>query len=93
MRIMCNNPLATRYEICSIADYNPNLQSRNATLCKPTNRAYLIYAALQPLQNDKVTLICCDKEFKNFDKGIFTCNLPEGKDFGQIAAGDILVEY
>ena len=90
---MCNNPLATRYEIYSIADYNPNLQSRNATLCKPTNRAYLIYAALQPLQNDKVTLICCDKEFKKFDKSTFICFLPKGKNFSQIVAGDILVEY
>ena len=90
---MCNNPFATRYEICSIADYNLDLQSRNATLCKTTNIAHLIYAVLQPLQDDKVTFICCDKEFKNFDKGLFTCYLPEGKDFSQISKGDILVEY
>ena len=78
---MCNNPLASRYVICSIADYNPDLQSRNVTLCKITDKSVRIYAALQPLQQDKITLICCDKEFKDFDKEIFACYLPEGKVF------------
>ena len=90
---MCNDPLAPCYVICDIADYNPDYESRNATLCKYTDKHFYIYAAIQPLQKGEVTLICCDKDFKNFDKSILTCYLPKGKKFNQLSCGDILVEY
>lgn len=65
---MCSK-LPTEFIIRYIADYNPNLQSRNAIIQKRKNQKQQFYAIIQPMMakeaENEVTVLLCDQTYSS----------------------------
>lgn len=92
---MCNIN-HTEYLICYIADYNSQLSSRNAVICRRPDPDRKICAVIQPIMANgcpnEVTIMPMDSEFKNLISDPFICTLPTTKDFQTLSNNDILTD-
>lgn len=83
----------TEYLICQIADYT-QLESRNALICRLTDRDKKFCAIIQPIKAEdcpnEVAVLPMDCEFKNLISDPFVCMLPTTKDFQTLSNNDIL---
>ena len=90
---MCSK-LPTEFIIRYIADYNPNLQSRNAIIQKRKNQKQQFYAIIQPMMakeaENEVTVLLCDQTYSSTSDNPFNCYLPENKSFKDLSVDDIL---
>lgn len=85
--------LSTEFVICNIADYNPELQSRNAIIRKRKDKKQF-YAIIQPMRakeaENEVTVLPYNETYSTSKGDPFNCYLPDNKSFKDLSVNDIL---
>lgn len=85
--------LPTKFLICQIADYDPQLQSRNAVILKQQDCTQF-HAFIQPTvakeAKNEVTVLPCNETYSKFTGNPFNCYLPENKSFQDLSVDDVL---